>query len=146
MSAPDKRCQHQRSARQGGCIAKGGDGYVDPGPLCGEGGQLSGDDDSRGILGLNLIVAPGAAADVHPHAVEHGLNGLARERGRAKTISRAVQTDDQAVADKLVGSDILDDGDVLYARRRCLRGTQDRKENRNQQPPDHQSARKLPSD
>ena len=108
-----QRGEHQRPAGQRGGIAERGDGDVDARALADEGRQLGGDDDGRDIARARLGVA-----HVDAHAVEHRLQRLLGERRVAQGVAGAVEADDQAVADELVGAHALHRDDVLDARTR----------------------------
>ena len=81
--------------------------------LRGEGRKARRHHDRGGVLGVHP-----RAADVHAQPLQHGLQALLRERRVVELIARAVEADDQAVADQHVVAHALDVGEVLDARKR----------------------------
>jgi hypothetical protein len=81
-------------------------------PLRAKGGQAGSDHDGRDILGLQSCFL---VARVHAQPLQHPDQGLAGEDRGIEPVTRAVQPDDQPVADELIFPDALDIGDVLDA-------------------------------
>ena len=106
-----QRRHDERAALERGRIAHGGDGDVDAGARLHEGRHVGGDDDGGDVLGARAAAFRGDA-----EIFQHGADGLLGEGRVAQRIARALQADDQAVADELVVAGALQLRQVLDAR------------------------------
>src|SRR5690606_644426 len=111
-----QRRHHQRATLQRSCVAKGRDVDIDARAGLDEGRHIGGDDDGRDISGARL-----ASLCRYTEVLQHGADGLLRERRIAQRIASALQADDQAVAHQLVVTGALELCNILDARRDLAR-------------------------
>src|SRR6185437_14174196 len=79
--------------------------------LARERGKRAGHHDGRNIGGAQVAVA-----GVDAETLEHADEALTREYGLAQRVARAVETDDQAIADQHIVAHAFEIGDVFDAR------------------------------
>ncbi len=115
--------EQQRSAHQRRRVAEGRDGDVEPRGRLHSCGEIRGDDD-RG----DIAVAERGAVDVKTQVREHRLDGLLGERRVAQGVAGPLQTNHEAIADKLSVARAAQDRDILDPGRKGRRGGEAKRE------------------